>query len=142
MKLSLTLGLALAMFANTAMAETPTETAPKPEQAAKMPHMDGNMMGEKIHKRMDERMSRAWQELDANNDGAITKEESSAYSNKKFEEKDTNKDGKVTKAEWDAFRAAKMTERKAKMGMSGNMPMGDRKPMSGEKPAAPAEPKK
>jgi len=59
-------------------------------------------------------MEHMFNELDANHDGTITREESNAYSNKKFDEADANKDGKVTKAEWDAAREAKHKEWEAK----------------------------
>ena len=48
-------------------------------------------------------MDHMWQEMDANNDGAISREEFAKANDMKFTEADTNKDGKVTTEERDAF---------------------------------------
>lgn len=127
MKHSLTIGLILAAFSTSAMAETP---APKLAEPAK---------AEKMQNRMKGRMERMWKEMDSNNDGAISKEESTAFGNKKFDEKDGNHDDTITREEWDAFHKAKMEEKKAKreaMKGKSDMPIGDKTP------AAPADAKK
>lgn len=74
---------------------------------------------------MDDRMKKhgeyMWKEMDTDNDGVITKEESTAFGNRKFEERDANHDGKVTREEWDNFRKEKMEQRmKERMGKSGD----------------------
>jgi Ca2+-binding EF-hand superfamily protein len=82
------------------------------------------------------RMEKMWKEMDTNEDGSITREESTAFGNKKFDERDSNKDGKVTREEWDAFRKAKMEERKKRMNeKQANMPK------DGASTPAPAEKK-
>lgn len=134
MKTSLALGIILAAFSTAAMAETP---AVAKEKTAEMPAAKGDEHKHHMHDRMGKRMERMWKEMDANSDGTITREESTAFGNKKFDERDANKDGKVTRAEWDAFGEAKMKERKAKMEAEKGEPMGDKK-----EPAAPTDSKK
>ncbi len=140
MKTSIALAITLASLSTSAMAETPAMTKSQPAPAAGMPAMGADMskhMGGKRHGYMKERMERMWKEMDTNNDGSISKEESTAFGNKKFDEKDANHDGKVTREEWDAFHTAKMEEMKARMEKRHeNMPMGDKKQET------PAEPKK
>jgi len=131
MKHSLTLTLILTMFASSAMAETATPPAKE------SPNM-GNMMGGKMYDRMNNHMEYMWEQLDTNNDGAISKEESTAFSNKKFEEKDANKDGKITKEEWESYRADKMKQRQEKM-QEIKKKMDE---IENKKPASPAEEKK
>lgn len=49
--------------------------------------------------------------VDANNDGAVSKDEFIADANKKFTEMDSNKDNKVTQDEMQKFQEAKKAER-------------------------------
>ncbi|MEQ1790335.1 MAG: hypothetical protein ABL857_07820 [Rickettsiales bacterium] len=129
MKHSIALGLILAAFSTSAMAEVATpvpaentavlETAKKAPDHARAKHYMGR------HK------DRMWKELDANSDNFVSAEESDAFGKKKFQEKDLNKDGKISKEEWDSSHKAKMLEIKEK---HGKMPMGD-KIMDGEKPS-------
>lgn len=144
MKTSLALGIILTAFSTAAMAETPAVTTSQPAQAAGMPAMGSDkpqyMHGE-VRDRMKGHMERMWNEMDANSDGSISREESTAFGNKKFDERDANKDSKVTREEWDAFHKAKMEEMKAKRkdGKVG-MPMGEvhtNMPMIDKKPEAP-----
>ena len=46
-----------------------------------------------------------WKDTDTNNDGYISKDESSMFHAKRFDEQDTNKDGKVSTAEMKAYKA-------------------------------------
>ncbi len=109
MRSSILLGIALATISTAAMAAEAPADSGKPADAPEM-----HKMGDRMHKRMDEHMERMFKEMDSNNDGSISREESTAFGNKKFDERDANKDGKVTKEEWDAFRKTKMEEMKAK----------------------------
>lgn len=110
MKNSIKLGLILTVFSSAAIADDHMQKSGMGD--AKEPMKQE--MREKMKERMHNRSEYMWNELDANNDGFISKEESNAYSNKKFEEKDADKDGKVTKEEWEAHRKAKMEKMKEK----------------------------
>lgn len=124
MKNTLGLTLILTFIAGSAMAES-APAKPAPEKAplsssqesytGKIPHADEVKNMRKT--RMAEYMERTWKEIDTNNDGVITREESTAFSNKKFDDKDINKDGKITKEEWDAYREEKMKEAREKFGI-------------------------
>ncbi len=155
MKTSLALAITLTAFSTATMAETPAATTSQPAQAAGMPAMGGNTpqhMQREMHDRMKNHKERMWKEMDANGDGSISREESTAFGNKKFDERDANKDSKVTREEWDAFHNAKMEEIKAKradrqakipMGeMHTNMPMIDKKPNTPVAAPTAPEPKK
>ena len=84
--------------------------------------------------RMTEYMERTWKEIDTNNDGIITREESIAFSNKKFDDKDLNKDGKITRAEWDSYREEKMKEAREKYSFKNSKTDAtDKKTVGGEK---------
>lgn len=127
------LGMALAAISTAAMAaETPAATEPA-KQAVDGKEM--NKEGKMRHKGM--RMEKMWKEMDANEDGSISREESTAFGNKKFDERDANKDGKVTREEWDAFRKAKMEERKKHMDEKR-----ENLPKDGANPPAPVDTKK
>jgi hypothetical protein len=136
MKHSIIIGIALAAFATPALAETPAQNPTQSAQDSTAP-ATGNMrhMNGKMHDRMQNRMDYMWKEMDTNNDGVITREESTAFGNKKFDEKDANHDGKVTKEEWEAFHNAKM-EKMKEMRSKGGMHGGN------AAPAAPADSKK
>lgn len=134
MKRSFALGIILAAFSSAAMAETPSANSTQTETST-----GGGNMSKHIRSRMDERMEQMWKEMDANGDGSISREESTAFGNKKFDEKDTDHDGKVTREEWDAFRDARMKKMKDKKNMEhGDKNMGDKK----HAPSAPADSKK
>lgn len=65
------------------------------------------------------RGERGWfKKLDANNDGAITKDEATAAANARIEKEfatyDTNKDGQITRDEIDQVHAARRAEMEAK----------------------------
>lgn len=148
MKTSLALAITLTAFSTAAMAETPAVTTSQPAQATGVPAMGGNMtqhMRGEMHNRMKNHKERMWKEMDANGDGSISREESTAFGNKKFDERDTNKDSKVTREEWDAFHTAKMEEMKAKRAdRQAKIPTGEmhtNMPMIDKKPDAPAEKK-
>ena len=61
-----------------------------------------------------DRGARMFEKVDTNGDGAITREEQRAFSDKKFDEIDANKDGKVTRDESKAHHEKKRAEWKAK----------------------------
>ncbi len=120
MKYTATLGILLAALTDPALAETPAKNASQTTESA---------ASGAPHDRMHNHMEKMWKEMDANGDGSISKEESTAFGNKKFDERDTNHDGKVTREEWDAFHNAKMEEMKSKhegMKMEGK-PANDKK---------------
>lgn len=52
---------------------------------------------------------RMFKDMDANNDGTVTKKEFSSFNDQRFKDMDANKDGKVTREEMDAY-ADKMRE--------------------------------
>ena len=145
MKNSLTLALVLACISTVAFAQTPTPATATVQAPTAMP-MPAPVDPMKKH------MDRMFDEMDANHDGVITREESIAFSNKKFDERDTNHDGKVTRAEWDAFNEQKMKEMQERMGKMqgmgqngmGGMPQGMTPPqapaMNAAKPIAPIVP--
>ncbi len=142
MKNTLGLTLILTLIASSAMAESsPAKTAPEKTAASstqesydsKIPHAAEVKNMRK--NRMAEYMERTWKEIDTNNDGVITREESTAFSNKKFDDKDLNKDGKITKEEWDAYREEKMKEAREKFGIKNSNPNStDRKLPADKKP--------
>lgn len=81
-------------------------------------------------------IQRMFDDRDANNDGAISKEEWTARGDKMFAEIDANKDGKITpeenKAHYEAKRA-EMEKRRAEFGKPEGKPEG--KPIDAPKPA-------
>lgn len=105
MKHTATLGILLAALSVPAFAETPAKNASQAADAA---------AAGSPRDHMHNHMEKMWKEMDANGDGSISREESTAFGNKKFDERDTNHDGKVTREEWDAFHNAKMEEMKAR----------------------------
>jgi|GEM_PF-3700702 len=132
MKNSILLGIALAVISTATMAAE----APATAESAKQTTAGQEANKDKKMQRKGMRMEKMWKEMDANGDGSITREESTAFGNKKFDERDSNKDGKVTREEWDAFRKAKMEERKKRMNeKQANMPK------DGASTPAPAEKK-
>lgn len=156
MKRSTLLALMLTSISTAAFAQTPAPIAPKAGEViggrdylakGEMPKTDGmqtppaGMMqqrGAMMRGGMEKHMENVWDEMDANKDNAISKEESAAFGAKKFDERDANHDGKVTKEEWETFRSKRMEEYKNKMGAEhgnmGGMPPAGSMPAAGEKP--------
>lgn len=132
MKHTLALGLLMTALAMPALAENHDKTEGGAQAHAE--HYGMKKMGGK-----DKHGERAWKEMDANDDGAVSMEESQDFSKKKFEERDANKDGKVTREEWESFYKERMKERREKMHKKdGDAPHHHKQgkpPVDGEKPA-------
>ncbi|MGA9421244.1 MAG: EF-hand domain-containing protein [Rhodanobacteraceae bacterium] len=112
------LGLMLAFGAAAALAQAPptSDTAPPPVTTPPPDQMGHAPVNDPMHKQMDtkpmqEQMGKsmagtrvAWNSIDVNRDGFITKDELSSYPTyqRDFAKFDTNGDGKLSKAEWAA----------------------------------------
>lgn len=66
------------------------------------------------HGQKKNHMTKMWQKMDSDNDGAVSKKEFDTFHADKFKKMDANNDGKVSKEEKKAYKKSMHTEKKEK----------------------------
>ncbi len=89
----------------------------------------GHMMSDSKAKMMADHW---FMKVDTNNDGMITKEESTAFNDKIFAETDANNDGKISKAEMEAMKMKEHKNMEAHHAMKSGKMMKDGNPLKAD----------
>ena len=98
------------IISESSAAEPATTESGKPSASTKT-EARAKLSPQERAARREARSKKMFERMDANKDGAISKEEQLKVAEEKFMKRDTNKDGKVTREEASAYKNSKHSKK-------------------------------